>query len=503
MRSRRSLILLLSGIGMAMLNPFALAAVQAVEARSAARAARPDGVLLLEGIPDVVSGERFDLELRRFDLLAPDARVLVHGADGVQTLPPPATLFFRGQMANRPESRALLVLHEDGELRGLVVDGTDLRMLGQDSKESRAVGGLEARRVDAIDLATRAPFRCALEELGAASRALPHAIREGEAELVVPETPGYTAQYAVETDFEFYSLFNNSTVATNYITDLMAFVSMLYDDEINTTVRLGTINLRTTSSDPWSQTSTLCGLFEFGRYWNNNYGAISRTAAVMLSGKSNGGGVAWIGVLCSGSFNYDHGGACPGLAPQNSNYGGAYAYVGDLDGNFDLWNPQVLWDILATSHEIGHNFSSPHTHCYLDLPGSTDQIDRCYVSESGGAGDSCVGSGATAHWNLSNCACGTASLPGVGSTTGGSAGQGGGTIMSYCHLQSGGYSNVSLNFGTGHVYGFQASREATLMSNYVVATAPPVGCLDYVTGAPVFIDGFETGNTNRWGNDQP
>ncbi len=510
MRLRQAPQRLLLGLGLAILLPSSVLAVGAAATRDAARAVVAGGTLLVEGVPDVVSGERIDLELRRFDLFSPEARVVVHGADGDRTLPPPATLFFRGRLAGRAESRALLIVHEDGELRGVVADGPEVRMLGQDSERARSGGGLEARRVDAIDLGTRKPFRCALAELGAAGRVFPEADPDAEGDSVVPETPGYTAVYAVETDFEFYSIFNNSVDATNYITDLMAFVSMLYDDEINTTVRLGTINLRTTAADPWTQSSPLCSLFEYGRYWNNNYGAISRTAAVMLSGKSNGGGVAWIGVLCSGAFNYDHGGACPALSPQSSNYGGAYAYVGDIDGNFDLWDPHVLWDIEATAHEIGHNFNSPHSHCYAGLGGNANQIDFCYTSECVSAtancgSDTCVGSGSSAHWQSTNCACpfGSSALPGVGSTTGGSAGQGGGTIMSYCHLLSGGFGNTALDFGTGHVYGIAASREAARMASYVVATAPPVGCLDYMTGAPVFIDGFETGNTNRWGTDQP
>jgi len=67
-------------------------------------------------------------------------------------------------------------------------------------------------------------------------------------------------------------------------------------------------------------------------------------------------------------------------------------------------------DVLVVGHEIGHNFGSPHTHCY------SPPIDNCYNAESG-----CY-SGATS--------CPAAStINGVPNVTG--------TLMSYCHLLGG------------------------------------------------------------------
>ena len=102
-----------------------------------------------------------------------------------------------------------------------------------------------------------------------------------------------------------------------------------------------------------------------------------------LSGKAVSGGIAWVGVLCSGDFG-----------SGGNHYGGGYA-VTQVYGTY----PLQMWDQFATAHETGHNAGSPHTHCY------SPAIDHCYASEPG-------------------CYAGPVQNPGAG----------GGTIMSYCHL---------------------------------------------------------------------
>jgi cysteine-rich repeat protein len=74
-------------------------------------------------------------------------------------------------------------------------------------------------------------------------------------------------------------------------------------------------------------------------------------------------------------------------------------------------NPDDTWDVIVVTHEIGHNFGSVHTHCYVP------PLDMCYSGEP-------------------NCYSGPTSLP-----------SGGGTIMSYCHLLPGGVANINLTFG--------------------------------------------------------
>jgi hypothetical protein len=205
-----------------------------------------------------------------------------------------------------------------------------------------------------------------------------------------------------------------------------------------------------------------------------------------MSGKDNGGGVAWVGVLCSSGFNYDTTGNGCSLSPALDNYGGAYGYSGDMDGDFDINSPSVVWDIVVTSHEMGHNFNSPHTHCYEGIGGDPSAVDNCYAGQCGNSG----------------CYCGPTSLP---SGCPGS-GQGCGTIMSYCHLLGGGLSNISLTFGNpGGVpftYGIKPERVPARMSSHVATTAGgSPSCLAPLDD--IFADGFESGDVSVWSSSNP
>ena len=392
------------------------------------------------------------LNLKRFAVFTSDAKILVHTGDGTEELLPPKNAYFQGELEGNSNSRVVLSVLENGTTRGIISDRGRFWILGGGRDSGGSDQGFAAAEVDAADLEFLArPMQCESDDLSGERIAI-----GGPEQIVTPPTnvagssynaATYNARIAIESDHEFYLKFGNATDASNYAADLIAFASTVYSADIDTALTIGQISLWSTSSDPWSQTSTTCGLFEFGRYWNNNNTAIDRTIAHFLSGKNNGGGVAWVGVLCDQAFSYNHQGACPSLTPQTSNYGGDYGYSGDLDGNFNINNPSVVWDVVVTSHEMGHNFNSPHTHCYSNVGGNANPIDNCYSGQCGQTG----------------CYCGSTGLPC------GTPGQGCGTIMSYCHLLSGGISNISMSFGVGHPHGTAPERVATRMSAAVVS----------------------------------
>ena len=217
---------------------------------------------------------------------------------------------------------------------------------------------------------------------------------------------------AVDTDQELLAKFGDDTEAASaYVATLFAGLMDIYSRDLN--VRPGLCYLRWwTTSDPWTVTSgTSSQLSEFRTYWNTNMRTTPRALAALLSGRGLGGGVAWLSTVCS----------------STAGSGSGYSVSADLEGSFPypLSSPHSRnWDIAVFAHEIGHNMSARHTH---ELG-----IDDCYLADGSGTG-----------------AC-TQKLTG--------------TIMSYCHLCSGGMSNINLNFdGTNiaTVVSYMAGRSCT------------------------------------------
>lgn len=467
--------------------------VAGAELAAGAAATRVGDRLRVTEIELPATSEVVALDVQRFEVFAPDAEIVVHGASGAVKLPAPKNAYFRGSVAGEAGSRVFLEVLASGETRGIVTRPGDDAYLIDSAEGEGTTGRLQAMRADSALLkAGRDPWQCAQDQLPPSPQAnagwdlvagtAPNApdastvAAAATAESDPQALPLYSARVAVETDFEFYGKFNNVTNATNYVGNLLGYSSTIYATEINTSLVVQSVSLWTTAADPWTQTSTLCGLMEFGRYWNLNRTNVSRTIAHFMSGKNLGGGIAWVGVLCSGGFGASA--SCPGV-PTDAAWGGGYGFTANISGTFNVNNPTVMWDIVSVSHEIGHNFNSPHTHCYANIGGNPNPIDQCYGSETG-------------------CYSGAGTLPGP-------AGAGSGTIMSYCHLVRSSYSDISLDFGTGHPYGVAPGRESARMSSFVATTAAgnPACLAPPVTNA-IFANGFESGTLpGSWSGKQP
>jgi len=278
------------------------------------------------------------------------------------------------------------------------------------------------------------------------------------------ESQLYSATLAIELDDDLYSAMGSSASTVNtYLAELVSYVSTTYEAEINTRLLVGDVILY--STDPYTDTtSTSTRLGEVRTYWRENYGAVDRALAVHLAPIGTfGGGIATLDQLCDDSYGHS---------------------VSGVYGNAPTDAAQLNWDAEVLAHEVGHNFSSPHTHCFNGLEGNSNPVDGCYNGE---AGDGC--------W------AGSESLPGTGSLTGGIASAQNGTIMSYCHLLNGGINNIARTFGDNTSFGVEPGRVPTKMARRTAQIgAASSECLAVVSESSEGVPGAPTGVSAVAGN---
>ena len=329
--------------------------------------------------------------LERFDPFATGARAVLMTAAGARPLSLPDRTYFRGKLNDLKDSHVLVVAGPDF-VRGFVADGKDLHRFGPDAGGQHIAWSLSDAD-PAIIPTTPLCQNDAYPELAKSPRAtVPASVNSTRTARAArgPYNPTLLAEIYVETDQEFLELFAGPAEALDYLGDLAAAISTVYDADTDVRIVFRTIRLWE-STDPWRSSSTGGMLNEVREYWTANEFGTPRDLVHFLSGKGVTGGVAYLGTLCDAAYGYG---------------------VSTVFGSFDVMNPNDTWDVTVVAHELGHNFGSPHTHCYVP------PIDTCYAGEGG-------------------CYNGVESLP-----------PGGGTIMSYCHLLPGGDANINLTFGS-------------------------------------------------------
>jgi len=413
---------------------------------AAAHGVAPGSTLEVRDVPLISDQLRSTLVLQRFEVFTPDARVHVDNGFTVEVRQPMRSAYFRGKVAGEDSSFAVMTAEPGGAVRAIVAIGERLFVASPPDAGSKTSAPLVAREVDPQVLADKAAdWTCAQGELNGmeiAGGTFADKLTAGEADPALkPKAGPYAVDVAVDTDYEYYQLLGSEALAVGYIGDIFAATSAIYQRDVDTFVQISDIYLYTTPADPWTAGDTLSALFELRDYWQINRGDVARTTVHLMSGKNVGGGIAYLGTLCSTSAGY---GVSMGL-----------------DGNYSASNPFVVWDIDVVTHELGHNFSSPHTHCY------NPPVDMCYGSQDG-------------------CYSGSPQLP-----------PDGGSIMSYCHLLGGGFGNISLYLGRAGFYGNQSERVNEQITGYLEAIS---SCLPEPIDL-IFTDGFETGNANNWSNE--
>lgn len=200
-----------------------------------------------------------------------------------------------------------------------------------------------------------------------------------------------------EADYKMYQDFSSSTTnVANYIQGMYNSVITIYNNE---SIPSAISDIGVWSSvDPYrSLTDNEQILTKFGQNKRDNF-AGNFAQLISTRTDTDGGGIAWINTMC---------------VPYQADGSGRYSFC-FIDATYNNY-PTYSWTVNVVAHELGHNYGSYHTHsCHWPTNFSnTGAIDSCFTAEG-----SCFGS--------------------TRARTG--------TIMSYCHLTSGGI-NLALGFG--------------------------------------------------------
>jgi hypothetical protein len=342
-------------------------------------------------------GRRGDVVFTRRNVYAPGAAIEV--VDGSASLKAPRSrlAFFFGEVAGDETTRVLLSVDPDtmklNSFARTSEGWTELRPFD----DQRTDDYLLAKATGFLDPSIAPPgFTCEAEPSDPADEApvLSHSVPGTEAPTALRQLT-----LAVDTDNEFMSLkFANDTAdAADYIASLVALMSVIYERDLEVRLLQGTTLLRvSTTADPYVQSGTgnadSAKLTEFRDYWVANYAGVSRAAAMLLSGKqasaNSASGIGYVNSLCSANRGYT--------------FSQVFKYAGSTASS----------DTKLVAHEVGHNFGSSHTHCYL----TPTPIDTCYAGESG-------------------CYSGATSCPAPQTISGVANVRG--TLMSYCHTLGG------------------------------------------------------------------
>jgi len=290
-----------------------------------------------------------DLDLVRVDVLAPGARLIVVDERGPRAEAPPAFRAFRGSVVGDPDSAVVLSLF-DGLIAGTIRTAAGDFVVG--SRPDADGPGLWPRALDPDR--PRATY-CAGDLVRPAEAPVPgtgppQAAAAGGAALLV-------ASVAIDASYDWYLRFGSIPAASGYILSLIAQASAMYEAGVSVRLEVPYLRVFSTPADPYSggaSTSALLG--ELRAEWNAHQTGVARTVAHLFSTWPSGGaGIAYIDVLC------DHA----------AHPGSSYDY-----GVSALATSGASWEAELVAHELGHNFSSPHTHCYVP------EIDHC-ANQSG------------------------------------------------------------------------------------------------------------------------
>jgi hypothetical protein len=232
------------------------------------------------------------------------------------------------------------------------------------------------------DLTSEIPVSCAMPDDD-----VPFSPEQVSDSALSVQAAGHCVKTYLEADFDLFQNKGSVNETVNYLMGVFNQAAALYNNE-GLSISLSEIFVWTSPS-PYTGSTSGQQLAQFQNVRTSFNGDIAH-----LVDLENQGGVA-------AGFN----GFCNTNPAQRQSYSGIFPFYSDV--------PTYSWTVYVFTHEIGHLFGSRHTHACV-WNGNGTPIDGC--GPAAGFTEGCSGP-----------------IPGDG-----------GTIMSYCHLNS-----VGVNFSQG------------------------------------------------------
>lgn len=377
-----------------------------VDAASLKAAYRADAPAIALQVP---TGEFSSVRLKliRHELFTDDFQVSTSAGEGNVPAYRPGR-HYRGIVEGSSRSIAAISIFEDG-LMGVIETAEQGNMVLGALEGEGHKGRYILYRTG--DVASPPAFECGVSQLEDVTNSL----RNLNEHLQAPagRSGGNCVRVYLECDYDMYLEKGSVQNTIDHIAGLFNVVAAIYQNESVEVVISEAFVWQSPDGYPTNSTSEALKTFRTAR--PNFNGDL---AHLVSRGAPAGGGIAWVDALCS-SYSY------------------AYSYI--YSGYNEL--PAYSWSVNVITHEMGHNLGCWHSHdCSWDVNGD------------GTAAEAIDGCGETAGYP-GNGSCPTAPLP-----------NGGGTIMSYCHLVGGVGIDMSKGFGPlpGDKIRFEVSNASCL-----------------------------------------
>ncbi len=321
--------------------------------------AQPGQKVALGGL-ELEGGQSISLEVEPLRVVGPETRIVIGRKGGVDepfSFDTSSVQLFHGTVQGNPQSNVVVISSPRGVRAHIDLGQPNKRYTLTTVASDSLVAGRQFAEIRPVTQGDRLPDvpMCGRDSvsLAAESGSVAGCCFEPDPGEVHNKRLAVT-EIALETDYDLYANFNDPTVTTDYLIELIARTNAIFMRDVDTRFEIVFIRLFDNPNDEPSFMNDPDPLNGYVNYWFDFMSGVARDTGAFLTGRRDlpYGGIAYIGAVCT-DF--------------------AYCVCGYLNGFPDPTRPNTGdYDLGVVAHELGHNFNACHTPDYCP------QVDQCY-----------------------------------------------------------------------------------------------------------------------------